>query len=66
MWEVPGPTPDLLTPPRHVDQEPEGHQREDDRQDALDIQVGQDDRRPDAERQRDPDDLETVASASPA
>src|SRR6185503_12883469 len=63
--EVPGPAPDLLAPPRHVDQEPEGHQREDDRQHALDVHVGQDDRRPDAERQRDPDDLETVVPHLP-
>src|SRR5580765_1710896 len=43
--EVSGPASHLLTPPRHVNQEPEGHQREDDRKDALDVHVGQDDRR---------------------
>src|SRR4029450_2994375 len=63
--EVPGPSPDLLAPPRHVDEEPEGHQREDDRQDPLRIEVGKDDRRPDAERERDPDDLESVATHLP-
>src|SRR5512132_541445 len=63
--EAPGPSPDLLAPPRHVNQEPEGHQREDDRQDAPNVHVGQDDRRPDAEHQRHPDDLKAVAPHLP-
>src|SRR6187397_2573076 len=58
--EIPGTPPDLLAPPGHVDQEPEGHQRQDDRQDTLDVHVGQHDRRPDPEGQRHPDDLQPV------
>src|SRR6185436_19043160 len=63
--QVPSPSPDLLSPPRHVDQEPEGHQPEDDREDPLDVEVGEHDRCRDAEGERHANDLEAVAAHLP-